>query len=236
MTVTAYGISQVRGRTARITKLDNCGNAVSGSGASFVTTGFITIKATKNMNTGTEVKVSNANDQVVVYEQGRRTLLNFSLEIDFANADTSVIPLMTGDPVVTDSNPATAGWIEEALQALPNFFALEVWTGISGQQCSGSATEYGYWLYPFVGNAYVDSDDIAAAAINFKIMAGTFQGTNWGRGPYDVISSTTAPTVTPAWLPAPLPSTAHRLFAVTTVAPPTPSASAGLQTLTPVSS
>lgn len=235
MTVTAYGISTARGRTVRITKLDNCGNPVSGAGGMFVTTGFITVKATKKMNSGTEIKVSNANDVVVVYEPGVMTLQNFDLEIDFAVADTGAIPLMTGDPAVMDANPATAGWIEEGLQPLNNFFALEIWTGIAGPPCAGTIQEYGYWLYPYVGNAYVDADDVTNKEINFSIKANTFQGNNWGKGPYDVVSSS-ASSVVPAWLNATLPTSAHRLFQVTTVAPPTPAAGAGPQVLTPVSS
>jgi hypothetical protein len=235
VTVTAYAISQVRSSTVRITKVDNCGNVVSGAGGMWVGTGHITVKGTKNMNTGTEVKVSNANDVVVVYEPGKRTLLNYNLEVDFAVADTSAIQLVTGDTAVTDANPATAGWVEQGLQPLPNFFALEAWVNLSGQQCAVEQRVYGYHLWPFLGNGYVDMDDIQNKEIDFKLMANSFFGTNWGKGPYDVVSSS-ASSVIPAWLASPLPATAHKLFMVTTVAPPTPAGAAGLQVLTPVSS
>lgn len=237
MTVTAYAVSNVRGRTVRITKLDNCGTPVSGAGSQFVTTGFITVKATKNMDSGTDVKVSNANDVVVVYSKGNMTLLNFDLEIDFAVSDTGAIPMMTGDAAVMDSNPATAGWVESGLQALPAFFALEVWTGIAGQQCVGGSQEYGYWLYPFIGNAYVDADDVTNKEVDFSIKANTVQGNNWGKGPYDVVSSSAPPaTAVPAQLASVLPASAHRLFQVTTIAPPIPASTAGPQPLVPVSS
>lgn len=236
MADTAYDISLVRGKTVRVTKLDNCGNPVSGSGGQWVGTGFISVKQTKNYDTGNEIKIPNANDVVVVYEKGKKTLLNIDLEIEFAVADTAALALMTGDTVITDAGPLTAGWLEQGLQPLPNYFALEVWSGIANQQCVGTATKYGYRLYPFIENGTVTQGDITNKESNFTIAANTRQGTNWGKGPYDVISSAAAPTVTPAWLPSLLPAATHSVFLVTTVAPPTPNANAGLQTLTPVSS
>lgn len=236
MVATAYAETPVRGRVMRLTKLDNCGNPVSGAGGTFVTAGFVTVKATKNMDSGTEIKVRNANDTISVYQKGVMTLLNFDLEIDWSVPDVGAIAMMTGDPAIMDAGALTAGWIEEALQQLGSYFALEVWTGIANQQCAGTTQEYGYWLYPFIENGVVYVDDVASKEVLMNVKGNTRQGNNWGKGPYDVVSSAASPTVTPAWLANTLPSTAHRLHQITTVAPPTPPAFAGMQTLTPVSS
>lgn len=234
MADTAYSISTVRGKTVRITKLDSCGNPVSGAGGQFVTTGFITVKNTPNFDEGNDVKLSNANDQIVVFEKGAVTLLNHGLEIEFVQADTGGIPMMTGDTGIVDAATLTAGWIESMLQARNAFFAMEVWTGVADQQCVGTGKKYGYWLYPFIENGRVTAGDITNKETDFTVAANTRFGNNWGKGPYDVVSSS-SPAVTPAWLPSLLPASASRLFMVTTVAPPVASA-VGPQTLTPVSS
>lgn len=229
---TAYRFSTVRGRTIRLTKLDGCGNPVAGAANQFISTGFITVKATKNMDSGTEVKLPNANDQVVVYEPGRQTLLDFSLEIDFVLNDSGAIPFLTGDPAVLDNNSAVAGWEEQALQLPSAYWALELWTGVSGQACVGANAEFGYWLYPFVGNAYVDNDDVTNKDSNFSIKAQTFGPNAWGTGPYDVVDTGTDGTVTPGKLLAAVDAATHRHFQLTTIAPPAQPANAGPQTLT----
>lgn len=235
MAATAYQEPVVRGRVMRLTKLDNCGNPATGSGGQLVTAGFGTIKATKNVDTGTEIKVRNANDQISVYQKGVVTILNFDLEIDWSIPDLGAIAMMTGDTAIVDAAGLTAGWIEQALQLLGAWFALEVWTGVANQQCSGTVQEYGYWLYPFIENGVFYADDVTSKEVMLSVKGNTRQGNNWGKGPYDVVSST-SPSVTPAWLASALPSAAHRLHQLTTVAPPTPPAFAGLQTLTPVGS
>lgn len=235
MAATSYIEPAVRGRTIRLTKLDNCGNPATGAGGTLVSTGFATLKATKNMDTGTEVKVRNANDVIAVYQKGAMTLLNFDIELDWSVPDLGGIQMMTGDTAITDAATLMGGWIEQALQALGSYFALEVWTGIANQQCVGTVTEYGYTLYPFIENGVFYMDDVSSKDIMFSVKGNTRQGNNWGKGPYDVVSST-SPAVTPAWLGSTLPSSAHRLHQITTVAPPTPPAFAGMQVLTAVSS
>lgn len=238
MVATAYAASNVRGKTVRITHLDNCGNALSGAGGMWVGTGFITVKHVENYDTGTEVKLPNANDQIVVHEMGVVTLLNHNISCEFVQYDTSAIPLMTGDTSVADAGGAglTAGWYEQMLAARSGWFALEVWSGVADQACPPGGRQYGYWLYPFLENGKVVAGDITNKESNFTVEANTRYGTNWGKGPYDVISSSAAPTVTPAWLPISLPAGTSRYFNIVNVAPPTPAATAGLQVLTPVSS
>lgn len=235
MTATAYVESPVRGRTIRITKLDNCGTPASGAGGSLVTTGFATLKATKNMDTGTEIKVRNANDVISTYQKGKQTLLDFDIELDWSVPDLGAITVMTGDTAIVDAATLVAGWMENALQDLNAWFALEVWTGVANQPCVGGSVEYGYWLYPFIENGVFFLDDVSSKDVMMSIKGNTRQGNNWGHGPYDVVSST-SPSTTPAWLATALPTTTHRLHQMTTVAPPTPPAFAGMQILTPVSS
>lgn len=236
MAATAYTETAVRGNTIRITRLDNCGNAVSGSGSSLVTKGFATLKATKNFDKGTEIKIRNANDVIGAYVKGVVTLLDFDYELDWSIPDLGAIQVATGDPAVVDASGLVAGWIEEALQPLAAWIAIEVWTNIANQQCAGTATLYGYTLYPFLENNVFDMADIASKDIMFSLKGNTRQGNNWGRGPYDVVNSAVLPTVTPAWLSAALPASAHRYRTITSIAPPTQPAFAGMQTLTPVSS
>lgn len=229
----AYRFQTVRGRTVRLTKVDQCGNPIGGAGASFVTQGFITLKATKNMDNGNEIKQNRADDSVDSYIPGKQTLLNFNMEIDFSVNDTGAIPMVSGDPAVLDWQSAVSGWEEQALNPSQVFFALELWTGAAqpmGAACSGANPQYGYWAYPFIGNAYIDVDDIANTETNFKLMANTFHGNQWGKGPYNVVPLDV--TNTSSRLLAAMSPSAHRHFEVTTIAPPTPPATAGPVSLT----
>lgn len=227
---TSFAFSSIRGRTVRFTKLDACGNPVGGAGASFVTTGFITVKQTKNMDNGNEVKVSNASDRVDVYRPGNMTLLNYNLEIDFSVADTGALAMISDAVPVLDYQSAVAGWEEKGLTSLNTWWALELWTGIAGQQCVGTAGRYGYWVYPFIGNSYVDADDITNKETNFMVKALTYQKNQWGKGPYTVVAGDSSNT--PSRLLQPVSTDAHKHFEVVTIAPPAPAATAGPQALT----
>lgn len=222
---TAYSFSTVRGRTVRITKVDACGMPVGGDASSFVTTGFITVKASKKMDSGTEIKVSNAADLVDVYVPGNQTLLNFDIEIDFSVSDSGALPMVSGDPVVLDWQGAVAGWEELALTPNTEFWALELWTGVAGQACVGDAVPFGYWAYPFIGNSYIDSDDVANKEVDFSLKATTFGGNAWGKGPYEVVAADVDNT--PSRLLEAIDPRAHRHFEITTIAPPIPAATAG---------
>ncbi|WP_375483321.1 hypothetical protein [uncultured Jatrophihabitans sp.] len=226
---TAYRFQTVRGRTLRLTKLDQCGNPVGGAGASYVTQSFVTLKAAKNMDNGNEIKQNRADDTVDLFLKGQNSLLDFDMEIDFSANDTAALPLLSGDAAVLDWQNAVSGWEEQSGVPSAAAFALELWTGVAGQ-CAGTNQRYGYWLYPFITNAYVDVDDIDNGAKQFMIKANTQVGNAWGKGPYTVVAGDTSNT--PSRLLQPMSASAHRHFEVTTIAPPAPTAAAGLASLT----
>lgn len=227
---TAYRFATVRGRTIRITKLDACGMPVAGSANQFVARTFATVKKAANRDMGEEIKVRNADDTIGNYQRGRKTLLDFDIEITFSASDTGALPMMSGDPVVLDWQSTVVGWEELALTAGGATWALEVWTGTSQTACSSTGAQYGYYLFPFIENAHVESDDITNKESNFTVKANTKGPNQWGKGPYLVVPTDSSNTA--GRLLVPVAANAHDHFQLTTIAPPAVPANAGPQSLT----
>lgn len=228
--VVSTNTALVRGRTVRFTLTDACGfpqvtNSV------YVTDGFITVNATKNIDTGDEIKVRYANGKIGVHEPGRKSLLNFGIEIQLAKVDPAAIGMLTGDPLVVDYAAKVVGWEEKELLEITQNFAMEVWTATSAAACTTGAALSGYMLYPLIGQGYVTIDNVGDKEVTAMIHADTFGSPAWGRGPYGIAptdgSSIPGPVATAVGPPpvagrlltavSPL---AHRRFEVTPIAAP----------------
>src|SRR5699024_11399919 len=69
-------------------------------------------------------------------------------------------------------------------------FALEIWTGLSGQACGEGAEEAsGYLLLPFVQAGVLGDIEMGGEdAVTFSMTGAYTKGGNgWGAGPYDVV-------------------------------------------------
>ena len=227
----------VRGKVARLSLLDQCGNPVYTKGT-YTTDGFIQVQATKNYDQGDEIKVRGANGIIQVHEPGRASFINFSLEIDLIRVNPGVLTMLTGDPGVLDYNSTLVGWEENELTQLQSNFALEVWTATSAARCSLGALVSGYMLYPLLSQATLEIDNVADKEVTAKIHAVTYANPSWGKGPYGGTGASISGPVaqdalnTPGRLLQPVASNAHRHFEITPIPPPSVSPSDGPQTYT----
>lgn len=229
MTSTQAGL--VRGKVARFTLLDICGNPQL-SNSMYVTKGIITVNSTKNMDEGDTISVRQMDGTIGEYEPGQVSLLNFTHEIQLIKVDPGAIAMLTGDPLVLSADgTTTVGWEERALTPIINNFAMEVWTDTAGGACAaGTSKLYGYMLYPMVGQAYVTIDNIGDKEITATIKGVGYGNPQWGRGPYGSISdgssirgpvnSAATGTITPDRLLTAVAPNAMRRFEITPVAPP----------------
>lgn len=220
-------VKLVRGKTARFTLVDACGFPQIVN-SMYVTDGFVTVKQTKNMDTGDEIKVRTAQGIIGVYEPGRVSMLNYETDVQFTGIDPAAMAMLTGDPLVLDYAGAAVGWEEQALTPVTQNFALEVWTQSSGGPCSAASPTIGYMLYPMIGQAYIIFDDITDKEVTGTIKGMSYGSPSWGRGPYGATgdgSSVTGPvtsalTPTPARLLVAVGSKAHRHFELTPIPAP----------------
>jgi hypothetical protein len=197
-------LKPLRGKVARITKLDACGTPVLGAKSQVVTGGFISVEGQIQIEDPQEYKVKNANDQFLYNSRGR--------------------PLIKWIDLNDNTTPDAIGYrVRENTSA---YFGLELWTDLEGQSCVGGNVAYGYMLLPFCKDAVVGNWTWQNDTITFPIQsARTDHGGNWGVGPYPVLNKLSAPTGPSPLLVAADPLD-HLIMFQTTLAPPSPSCGA----------
>lgn len=177
----------IKGRVARITRLDECGAPVFGTCSTVVTEGFITITWSHEYTEGDEFEQKNAWGEFCINDKDPDTLKRVPVAIEFCEVDPDVLDIIGGaSPVIvaTDTIGATFG---------PNMnmesFALEVWTKKAGVgACSGGAgaQEWGYAIFPYVKNGKLDGDVTIENGPLSLTMAGEGHSASaaWGVGPH----------------------------------------------------
>lgn len=224
-----------RGKMLRITKLDACGNIVSGTGATLATKAFVSATITPNYQDVEEITQADANGDRCIDDRSDIALRWLDLSLVICVVDPTMINLMTGDPLVVDDatpTPNTVGYrIDADLTGHANF-ALEVWSGVTGQACAvGGFPKYGYWLFPWVKDAQWGEWVIENGALTLTLTARAIFGGGWGTGPYNIRRDAAVPATLEPLLTAIGPTQVMH-FQTTTAPLPTPQC--GSTTLTPV--
>lgn len=219
-------LKPLRGKVARITKLDACGVPVTGAKSQVVTEGFVSIEGQIQLEDAVEYKLKNANDKFLYNSRGKPLIKWIDLTLNFGLVDPEAFNLVTGSPIELNDNatPDAIGFrIRENVSAN---FALELWTDLEGVPCVGGSSVYGYVLLPFVVDAVVGNWTWQNDTITFPVQsARTNHGSGWGVGPFNVLNKLSAPTG-PAPLLAAVDSLDHMIMFQTTLAPPSPSCGA----------
>lgn len=176
----------VRGRRARVTRLDNCGAPLVGPRSVGVTDGFVTIDYAAVYAEAEEIEQRNASGGIAFADQPKPQLKWYTAAIAFTGVDPSVLNLVTGQEIVTDADANEVG-LRISSDLVTANFALEVWTDIPGQLCQDGDEQFGYFLLPFVVNGVLGDFQIANAALNLTVSGRTQEGSQWGVGPYDIV-------------------------------------------------
>lgn len=211
----------ILGKRLRATALDECGAAVPGANF-IVTDGFITVTLSSEVEEGTEIIQRNAAGQLCVNEKLADSFKRFNVEIEFCGVNPSLLAIVSNAEEYEDYAGDIAGFTVPEGE-LNKKFALELWTGLTGQAClpgqTGEAS--GYMLLPFIqagvlGDITIDGEN----AVTFSLTgAYTKGGNNWGVGPFDVVYNDETPAVA-APLPTALDPFDHLLLIDTAVTPP----------------
>jgi hypothetical protein len=223
----------------RVTTVDvSCGQPVTGSCATVVTDGIISIAMTKEYEAREEFFVKNGDGVFCVRETTPPQLKWINLVLTFCNVDPELVNMLTAEPVVYDDadSPRATGYSTQEGSAAASSFGFEGWTRItgSGVACTGG-TEFGYVLFPWIVEGTIGDVTLENGAANFVVNARTKSGSLWGTGPYFVdLSDATATLDNDIALLTAIGSTQHHRMFLTRKSPPT--ASCGCQplyTLTP---
>lgn len=212
--------SPIFGKRIRATTLDLCGNPPApGDPCAYVATdGFISITLSAEVEDGTEIITKKANGDICVNERSADSFKRFTVEIEFCGVNPDLLAIATNaEPYPAWNGDISGITIPEG--ALTSKFALELWTGLTGQACEpGTEEASGYLLLPFVQSGVLGDLEINGEnAISFT-MTGAFTkgGNQWGVGPYAVMGNGGIPSS----LPLALDPLDHLLLTETDIAPP----------------
>lgn len=188
---TSRTLAPVRGRSTRVTRLDNCGRIVTGEYNQAVSEGIVTVAFTANTVDTDEINVPNFGGKRCVYEPSVAELAGYGVDITFCRVDFEYFEIMTKQTLVFDAAGRVVGLeIDTKIPLDDEGFALEVWVGSQGgDTCDdpNAQGEYGYLLLPRLGGGIVGDLSVENGAINFVISgATTREGNQWGSGPYGV--------------------------------------------------
>lgn len=177
-------IKSIKGRVARVTRLDDCGAPVFAECSVVTTKGFITVTWSHEYEKGDEYTQKNAWGEFCVNEKDPDILKWVPVKIEFCEVDPDVMDIIGGaTPLIFSTN--TIGF-SFGPTTPTGAFALEVWTKKAGAACAGGTTEWGYVLFPFLKNGRLDGDvKIENAPLSFSMAAeGYGAPSDWGIGPH----------------------------------------------------
>lgn len=182
------------GKRIRVTTLDECGAlpAVGTPNAVLSTDGFISVNLSAEVEDGVEIITKKADGTLCVNEKRANSFKRFNVEMELCGVNPSLLSMTTNAEVYLDWASNAAGFtVPEG--TIAKWFALELWTGISGAVCvPGSESASGYMLLPFVaggvlGDLTIDGEN----AVSFTLTGAYTKGGNgWGVGPFDVLATT----------------------------------------------
>lgn len=181
----------IRGRMARIVRLDGCGNPALGPDSVVVTEGLITVGLSPQTQDSTAISVTNMAGKPCVNDTPPPQVTGYALEITMCGVDPNLVNLFTGNPLVYNDEvtPEAIGFRVNTGTSLDGSgFALELWTGVPAAVCGpGESQKFGYLLLPFIQGGIVGDLTVENGATNLTITgAQTKDGSGWGVGPFDI--------------------------------------------------
>lgn len=176
-------LKSIKGKTVRITRLDECGVIVEGSCTTLVSDCFISVTLTGEFESGTEFVQKNAWGDLCINDKDPDVLKRVTVGIQFAEINPDALDIITDStPVVSSGDTIGSTW---GSTYNDTSFALEVWTKRTGADCVAGTPEWGYFLVPFIRNGKIDGDiTIENGALTMGVTGDAFAATGWDMGPY----------------------------------------------------
>ena len=208
----------------RITKLNSCGQVVTGSCSQVVSDGIISVQMAKNYENRQEFFVKNGDGQFCVKETTAPILKWINMTYTFCNVDPDIVSLISGEPLYqwNDAAATKSGWSTEEGSVNNVNFAFEAWTRLSSNSvlCTGGA-QFGYVLIPWNIEGVIGDMKLENGVADFTVTTRTKSGSLWGVGPYNVDKSQNAGTLgNPIPMLTPIGSLQHHRMFITQLAPP----------------
>ena len=205
-----HTFTPVLGKRFRLVSLDACGR-VTPESVYFVGDGFVSVTLSSETEEGSEILQKKFNGALCVNERQSDSFKRFTLEAEFCGVNPDVLSIMTNAEPYEDAAGDVAGFtVPEG--SIDKAFALEIWTGLSGQACGeGQEEASGYLLLPFLQAGVLGDIEMGGEdAVTFSMTGAYTKGGNtWGVGPFNVVFGELQE---PSPLPTPLDSLDHLLI------------------------
>lgn len=179
----------VRGRTMRLTKLDECCTPpVIGAPCSMIVSkGFVSVAYSPEISEAEEIDQKNAAGESCYVDPGCDELKWINVALTLCKVDPDILTFITGSPLVLNAAGDSVGNRIQTGQTCSVNFALEVWTDVPSTVCGTTGLkQYGYFLLPCIGAGVLGDFTIENGALNLEINAKARSASGWGVGPYNV--------------------------------------------------
>lgn len=177
-------LRSLKGRTMRLTRLDECGEPVVGVCSSIVTNGFISVEFSAEVESGEEYTQKNAWGDFCVSEKDRDRTKWLNVAISMCEIDPNVLDIVGGGSIITNGTDSIGASFGK--DGNVEAFALEVWTKQAGAACAGGVAEWGYFVVPYITNGNIDGSVTIENGTMTLGMKGEGQEATaaWGVNPY----------------------------------------------------
>jgi hypothetical protein len=177
-------LKSIKGRVVRITRLNECGAVVVGSCSTVVSSCFVSVTLSPEIEAGDEYLLKSAWGDLCVNDKDPDIVKWLNVSIDFAEINPDILDIIANmSPII--SSPDTIG---STLGPNTNSdsFAVEVWTKRTGATCNSLTPEWGYFVVPFVRNGRIDGDiTIENGTLTTSVIGQAFGApATWGLDPY----------------------------------------------------
>lgn len=176
--------SSVQGVALRVTRLAADGSSATGASASYVTTKFVSVTFTPEIESGDEFNVKLANGTVGATWKAPDTIKRYTLSLALPDPDPELSEMLAGGTVLT-SGGKSVGWKPPlaGTVANPNGVAVEVWAiaNVGGRQ--DGTNPYWHHVFPFVkmqisGERAITNDIMGVNFEGYSLGNATFVGKN----------------------------------------------------------
>lgn len=212
-------LRSVKGRRMRLTALDECGVPDFGNTCgSIVTSGFISVTWSDEVETGEEFTQKNAWGDFCIAEKDSDRVKWVNLTISMCEVDPEIL-IMVGGALANENTTGDTIGAFFTREPNPLSFAIEVWTKKAGASAcgpGGGTPEWGYFAGFNVRNGMLDGDlTLENGPLTLGLKGELYAAAGWGTGPY---------TDKPLENTLGAPDGVLRYIGVTTVQPPTETA------------
>jgi hypothetical protein len=207
----------IKGTVYRMTKLDVCGNPVTGAGNAIVASAFVQVQNSPQYEDGTEFFERTAGGAICVNQKDDPVLKRFQVTIDFCEINVTGASYMMSARELAVTNTGYGFAVGEGLSS--NRYSLEVWQNVAGAGACDPTTgvqRYIYHAWPNLGASKLGDYTIENDRSTLQIMSESRAGST------NATTGWLAKNGSSTWLPAgfSLATTDHWIWNITTTAPP----------------